>query len=167
MDASPQAEPIWADALRELEQRRQLVLEQGGADSVARQHANGRLTIRERIAQLCDYPTTCPHGQPIDMEAPDYSVRLSTLDANEEARVSRIGDEEPEFLFYVDELGLRPGVHLTSLGRAPFNGPFLIRVGDREHALGDEVVTEIWVERLGPAPASRTPSEASEPAPAA
>ena len=30
------------------------MLEQGGADSVARQHANGRLTIRERIDRLCD-----------------------------------------------------------------------------------------------------------------
>src|SRR5262245_54612418 len=108
--------------------------------------------VEERIAQLCDYPTTCPHGQPIDMEAPDYSVRLSTLDANEEARVSRIGDEDAEFLFYVEELGLKPGVHVTSLGRAPFNGPFLVRVGSREHALGDEVASEIWVERLNPTP---------------
>ncbi len=108
--------------------------------------------VEERIAQLCDYPTTCPHGQPIDMEAPDFSVRLTRLDAGEEARVSRIGDEEPEFLSYVEELGLRPGVHVTSLGRAPFNGPFRIRVGDREHALGGEVAAEIWVERLTPAP---------------
>ena len=86
------------------------------------------------------------------MEAPDFSVRLTRLDAGEEARVSRIGDEEPEFLSYVEELGLRPGVHVTSLGRAPFNGPFRIRVGDREHALGGEVAAEIWVERLTPAP---------------
>jgi DtxR family Mn-dependent transcriptional regulator len=117
--------------------------------------------VEERIAQLLDYPTTCPHGQPIDMEAPNFAVRLTSLDAQEEARVSRIGDEEPEFLAYVDELGMRPGVHLTSLGRAPFNGPFLIRVGDREHALGDEVAAEIWVERLAPVPAVAAPADSS------
>jgi DtxR family Mn-dependent transcriptional regulator len=120
--------------------------------------------VEERIAQLCDYPTTCPHGQPIDMEAPDYAIRLTKLDADEEARVSRIGDEEPEFLSYVAELGLRPGVHIRSLGRAPFNGPFRIRVGEREHALGAEVAAEIWVERLSPAPLPTTP-EAIEAAP--
>jgi DtxR family transcriptional regulator, Mn-dependent transcriptional regulator len=116
--------------------------------------------VEERIAQLLDYPTTCPHGQPIDMEAPDFTVRLTSLDANEEAKVSRIGDEEPEFLSYIEELGLLPGVHLTSLGRAPFNGPFRIRVGDREHALGDEVATEIWVERLTPAALAGLPEAA-------
>jgi DtxR family Mn-dependent transcriptional regulator len=120
--------------------------------------------VEERIAQLCDYPTTCPHGQPIDMEAPDYAIRLTKLDADEEARVSRIGDEEPEFLSYVAELGLRPGVHVRSLGRAPFNGPFRIRVGDREHALGAEVATEIWVERLNPVPLIES-SESPEAAP--
>jgi DtxR family transcriptional regulator, Mn-dependent transcriptional regulator len=120
--------------------------------------------VEERIAQLCDYPTTCPHGQPIDMEAPDYAIRLTKLDADEEARVSRIGDEEPEFLSYVAELGLRPGVHIRSLGRAPFNGPFRIRVGEREHALGAEVAAEIWVERLCPVPLVNS-SDAVEVAP--
>ncbi len=108
--------------------------------------------VEERIAALLDNPTTCPHGQPIDMEQPNYSIRLSKLDAQEEVRVSRIGDEEPDFLAYVQELGLLPGVHVTLLGRAPFNGPFMIRVGDREHVIGDEVADEIWVERLTPEP---------------
>ena len=27
----------------------------------------------------------------------------------------------------------------------PFNGPLLVRTGDREHALGDEVASKIWV----------------------
>ncbi|MCU1504557.1 MAG: biotin dependent acyl-CoA carboxylase [Ilumatobacteraceae bacterium] len=44
----------WDTALRELDMRLRLAAEQGGAESVARQHSLGRLTIRERIAQLCD-----------------------------------------------------------------------------------------------------------------
>jgi acetyl-CoA carboxylase carboxyltransferase component len=40
--------------LEELEQRRQWALEHGGAGNVARQHAQGRLTIRERIDGLVD-----------------------------------------------------------------------------------------------------------------
>jgi acetyl-CoA carboxylase carboxyltransferase component len=44
----------WDDALRELAERRLLVLAQGGTDNVERQHRLGRLTIRERIERLTD-----------------------------------------------------------------------------------------------------------------
>jgi len=40
--------------IEELEQRRRWAEEHGGAENVARQHAQGRLTIRERIAGLVD-----------------------------------------------------------------------------------------------------------------
>jgi DtxR family Mn-dependent transcriptional regulator len=104
--------------------------------------------VEERLAVLLKFPVTCPHGQPIDPEQPDYTVRLSTLEPGERARVSRIGDEEPDFLAYVDQLGLRPGAVLTVTERAPFNGPLMVAVGERIHALGDEVAREIWVEKL-------------------
>ena len=43
-----------SDALRELEQR---LREGGGPDKIARQHTQGKLTARERIAKLCDVET--------------------------------------------------------------------------------------------------------------
>jgi DtxR family Mn-dependent transcriptional regulator len=104
--------------------------------------------VEERIARLLKYPTTCPHGQPLDWEQPDPTVRLSTLQPHDRARVSRIGDEEPDFLAYIEELGLLPGVEVIISGRAPFNGPLMVTVGERQHALGDEVAREIWVEKM-------------------
>jgi DtxR family Mn-dependent transcriptional regulator len=106
--------------------------------------------VEERLARLLNYPTTCPHGQPLDWEQPDTTVRLSTLEPHDRARVSRIGDEEPEFLSYVEELGLLPGVELVIAGRGPFNGPLMVVVGERQHALGDEVAREIWVDKAEP-----------------
>lgn len=44
----------WDAELRELEARRELARRMGGADRVARQHAAGRLTVRERIDALLD-----------------------------------------------------------------------------------------------------------------
>lgn len=44
----------WQDEVDELERRRELAARHGGADAVARQHAAGRLTARERIERLCD-----------------------------------------------------------------------------------------------------------------
>ena len=42
----------WEDEIKELRQREQLALKMGGQDKVARQHEFGKLTIRERIAEL-------------------------------------------------------------------------------------------------------------------
>jgi acetyl-CoA carboxylase carboxyltransferase component len=56
----PQAEPLylspvgWEAELAELRQRQALARELGGKDRVARQHAGGRLTVRERIDRMLD-----------------------------------------------------------------------------------------------------------------
>lgn len=44
----------WRDAITELELRQRAAQAMGGEDKVARQHAAGKLTVRERIAQLLD-----------------------------------------------------------------------------------------------------------------
>jgi acetyl-CoA carboxylase carboxyltransferase component len=44
----------WEPELAELRQRRALANELGGKDRVARQHAGGRLTVRERIDRMLD-----------------------------------------------------------------------------------------------------------------
>lgn len=103
--------------------------------------------VEERLARFLGHPTTCPHGQPIDWEHADAATRLSQLKPGQTATVSRIGDETPEFLEYVQQLGLLPGVRIHVVGRAPFDGPLIVRVGEREHALGDGVVHNIWVDR--------------------
>src|SRR5215217_1064480 len=54
MGESTDQPSAWDAELAELRRRLELAAEQGGAESVARQHSLGRLTIRERIARLCD-----------------------------------------------------------------------------------------------------------------
>ena len=44
----------WEAEAEELRRRRELALELGGAERVARQHADGKLTVRERIERLTD-----------------------------------------------------------------------------------------------------------------
>ena len=44
----------WAREVEEIARRRELAREMGGEDSVARQHAAGKLTVRERIESICD-----------------------------------------------------------------------------------------------------------------
>ncbi|MDA0664362.1 MAG: propionyl-CoA carboxylase, partial [Proteobacteria bacterium] len=44
----------WEKEVREIEAKRALARQQGGADGVTRQHNAGRQTIRERIDMLLD-----------------------------------------------------------------------------------------------------------------
>jgi len=47
----------WQPELEELRRRRELAARMGGKERVARQHASGRLTVRERIERLFDSAT--------------------------------------------------------------------------------------------------------------
>jgi DtxR family transcriptional regulator, Mn-dependent transcriptional regulator len=101
--------------------------------------------VEERLRNFLGNPTTCPHGQPIDWVLPEPNVRLSALEKGDVVQVARIGDEAAKFLEYISELGLKPGATLEVTGRGPFKGPLMVLVNGREHALGDEVCSRIWV----------------------
>src|ERR1700678_1329350 len=53
--------------------------------------------IIDKIDQKLGRPLTCPHGNPIDADAPDPSIRLQDAGVGR-LRVSRISDERVEFL---------------------------------------------------------------------
>ena len=53
----------WDSEVKELERRRYLAKQQGGAEGVARQHAKGRMTIRERVDVLLDPGSFKEHGR--------------------------------------------------------------------------------------------------------
>jgi acetyl-CoA carboxylase carboxyltransferase component len=53
----------WEAEVKELERRRYLARQQGGKEGIAKQHAKGRLTIRERIDALLDANSFREHGR--------------------------------------------------------------------------------------------------------
>ena len=84
----------WDREIKELERRRHLAKQQGGAQGVAKQHARGRLTIRERIDAVLDEGSFREHGRatasPVYDEATDdilewvpanYVVGFGKIDA--------------------------------------------------------------------------------------
>ncbi len=60
----------WEKEVAELERRRRIALEQGGEAGIAKQHAAGRLTIRERIDALLDEGSFREQGRAT--AAPEY-----------------------------------------------------------------------------------------------
>lgn len=60
----------WAAEVEELRRRRKLAKQQGGKDGISKQHARGRLTIRERIDTLLDPGSFQEQG--LATAVPDY-----------------------------------------------------------------------------------------------
>lgn len=69
----------WESELGELRERQALAQQMGGEDKVARQHKAGRLTVRERIAQLLDEGSFHEIGSITGNATHDESGALSGL----------------------------------------------------------------------------------------
>lgn len=106
-------------------------------------------TIAERMAEMTNQPTRCPHGEPI----PDAGGNLPqvndmciiNLGVGHKGEISRVRTHEPERLQYFATLGLVPGAQFEIVGRAPFNGPMRLRVDRDEVVLGVELTKSLWV----------------------
>jgi acetyl-CoA carboxylase carboxyltransferase component len=82
----------WEKEVEGIQQRRKLALEQGGPEAVARQHAQGRLTVRERIDGLVDkgsfheqgpiagHAETDEHGELLSFTPGNYVLGFAKID---------------------------------------------------------------------------------------
>lgn len=100
--------------------------------------------IIDRIDRKLGNPATCPHGNPIDPDAEDPSIRLEEAGAGK-LRVVRISDERIEFLKHLDSLGLRPGVEFDAIGSTAIDSLIHLRIEGREVTVGKEVARHLWV----------------------
>jgi DtxR family transcriptional regulator, Mn-dependent transcriptional regulator len=105
--------------------------------------------LEARIDAILGHPTTCPHGAPIPKPdgtvAPLSWVRLSELHAGQVATVSRVSEDDPALLRYLDELDLRPGTKVTVTAVAPFDGPLTLRIDETDHVVGRQVAEAVFV----------------------
>lgn len=105
--------------------------------------------FEDKIAELLDHPTHDPHGDPIptkDGVMPDMAS-LSVCDADEEKSyiIGRVKDQDPELLRYLEKTGVIPGVKLTILEKAPFEGPIRVLLEEEEKTLGYAVAKQIYL----------------------
>ncbi len=105
--------------------------------------------VEEKLIEFLGDPKTCPHGHPIppsDLSDPDRpGFPLAQLDLETHATVHGVGEEIPEMLRYLAQIGLRPGADVVIKERAPLGGPVTIGVGDRQHAISLELAGMVVV----------------------
>lgn len=102
-----------------------------------------------RMADAIGNPTADPHGAPIPTESGEVDeTRLDSINdlpEGTEAVVVRMSDRDPEFLRYLDGLGIRPGASVKLAVRAPFDGPVTIEVDGARHAIGANVAARVFI----------------------
>ncbi len=69
----------WKPEVDEIEERRRLALDMGGAEAVTRQHQNGRLTVRERIESLVDPGSFHEQGPQAGSSERDEAGKLTSF----------------------------------------------------------------------------------------
>lgn len=113
----------------------------------------------ERLASKLGNPNRDPHGDPIP--AADGTVRmpsarqLTELDAGHTGSITRISDDNPELLRYLDNERIHLDCRIQMLGRKPFGGSLMIRLlgtdGDQKLDLSEEIGSAVWVTDEPPA----------------
>ena len=106
----------------------------------------------DRMAAAIGEPTVDPHGAPIPTRAGTIEERprlsLADLGPDDCGRVVQVSDDDAERLRYLAGLGLVPGVEVTLLERAPFDGPIRLRVAGAEQVVGPSLAASVLVERV-------------------
>lgn len=105
--------------------------------------------FEDKIDELLNYPTHDPHGDPIpskDGKMPQIKMKpLSTVPDKKRFIISRVKNQDPDLLRYLEKQGLLPGVKVEILKREPFDGPVKVKTEAGEVTIGKKVAESIFV----------------------
>ena len=113
--------------------------------------------FESRMDALCDYPTHCPHGDPIptaDGQVAEEKLQtILSLRPGQQAILRRVGNRDAGVLRYLSGLNLMPGQVVKLIECAPFKGPVTLEVapvakGEAPVAtaiLGNELAEQLFI----------------------
>jgi len=105
--------------------------------------------VEERLVQILKDPKMCPHGHPIppaDLSEPErLGAPLAQIEAGSHATIHGVTEEVPEILRYLGEIGMRPGVAVHVVEKAPLGGPLTVTIDGEQHAISLELARMITV----------------------
>jgi len=116
--------------------------------------------VEQRVLASLNFPTTCPHGNPIPGQVPSartylqdqQAIRLSTINPGERVRIlciSEVVEDEEALIHYLHQKSLTPGTELSVLVSPDSQLPeCLLQVGDQDVAISSAIPAKIWVTRV-------------------
>ncbi len=104
----------------------------------------------ERMYNMTDQPTLCPHGEPIPTPdgtiTPIQDALLSTVEAEKSYKITRLITREFDRLQYMEALGLKPGSDIEVIHVAPFDGPMQLKMEREYRIIGNSLAKLIRVQ---------------------
>src|SRR5256885_9881889 len=124
----------WAEVHEEAEQLEHVVSER----------------LIERIDEMLGHPTHDPHGDPIPTAdgalTPRHLESLLTCPVNTPLKVTRIADQDPAFLRFIEHNALKPGQPVEVETRDTAADAVLLRGKDRRITIGARAASKLLVE---------------------
>lgn len=103
----------------------------------------------EKLDEFLGFPKYDPHGDPIPSKdgviEERKTVPLTACEAGSQVQMAGVSEHEPEFLQYLDKIGLNIGVTIHVLERIPFDQSLMLMVNEREIVLSGEFARQIQV----------------------
>jgi len=105
--------------------------------------------VEERLVELLEHPTTCPHGNPIPGAggARDDLFALAESQAGDVVRLERVTEMveiDMESLTYLSDHHFTPGTDATVRAKAP-DGTLTLDLADGTIALGPFLASQLYV----------------------
>ena len=105
--------------------------------------------FEDKIAELLDHPTHDPHGDPIpskDGVVPEMaSLSVCDAEVGNSYIIGRVKDQDPELLRYLEKTGVIPGVKMTIVEKAPFEGPIKVLLESEAVTLGYAIARQVYL----------------------
>lgn len=100
------------------------------------------------IVAMLDDPDRSPFGYPIPGNPHSHPLskrRLVDLPDHARSVVERVYEEDEELLRFFDQEGIRPGVPIEVIERAPKRGTVTALFGEEQVVLGTDAARLVWV----------------------
>jgi DtxR family Mn-dependent transcriptional regulator len=83
---------------------------------------------------------------PADLTEPlREGIPLAQVEPGRKVTVSGVSEQMPEILRYLGQVGIRPGVRLGVVEKAPLGGPVTIEIDDERHAISLELARTVMI----------------------
>src|SRR5687767_6474963 len=106
--------------------------------------------VLAKIDEFLNYPSVDPHGDPIPTakgKVADAALQpLSGAPLNTKLRISRVMDQDPAFLQFLDRAGLTPGIVVSVTSREKAADAVSLRSGGNTLTLGLAAAAKVLVE---------------------
>ena len=88
--------------------------------------------FEKRMEVLCNFPTHCPHGDPVPSEdghvQSENLVSLAELGPGQTGELRRVANHNAPMLRYLTQMNLEPGHRVKVLNVEPFDGPSIVQI---------------------------------------